>query len=346
MSFNLREYPHRRFNPLTREWILVSPHRTQRPWQGQVERAAPEQQPQYDPGCYMCPGNARAGGQRNPVYASTYYFDNDFSALLPETPIGRLEESNLIVAESERGLCRVICFSPRHDLTLAVMETADIRQVVDLWAEQYRELGGKDFIGYVQIFENRGAMMGASNPHPHCQVWASSSLPNEVAKEQAALLDYHRAQQCCLVCDYLALEQRLGERIICENDHFAVVVPFWAIWPFETLLISKRHAAALDALTPDERNGLASILKRLTTRYDNLFEISFPYSMGFHQRPSDEATHPEWHLHAHFYPPLLRSATIKKFMVGYEMLGSPQRDITAESAAQRLRELGEKHYRT
>jgi UDPglucose--hexose-1-phosphate uridylyltransferase len=294
----------------------------------------------------MCPGNVRASGERNPAYTSTFFFDNDFSALLPGTPHGRIDESGLLIAESERGRCRVICFSPRHDLTLALMEIGDIGKVVELWAEQCRDLRGKEFTRYVQIFENRGAMMGASNPHPHCQLWASSSLPNEVAKEQSALLHYHQTHDQCLVCDYLDLETSRKERIVCGNQYFVVVVPFWAVWPFETLLMSRRHVLGLDELTAAEQTGLADILKRLTTRYDNLFEISFPYSMGFHQRPADELPHPEWHLHAHFYPPLLRSATIRKFMVGYEMLGTPQRDITAESAAERLRSLSEKHYRT
>jgi UDPglucose--hexose-1-phosphate uridylyltransferase len=344
VTFNLKEHPHRRFNPLTGEWVFVSPHRTQRPWQGQVEKVLVEEELEYDPTCYMCPGNARAGGKRNPVYSHTYSFDNDFPALLPATPEGRFEDESLILAESEQGLCRVICFSPRHDLTLAVMEPADIRLVVDLWADQYLELGERDFVRYVQIFENRGAIMGASNPHPHCQAWASSSLPNEAVKEQAALSAYRQAEGRCLICDYLVLEERLAERKVCENEQFLVVVPFWAIWPFETLLVSRRHLSGLDELTPDERDGLSHILKRLTTRYDNLFEVSFPYSMGFHQRPTDGVPHPEWHLHAHFYPPLLRSATVRKFMVGYEMLGAPQRDITPESAAGRLRALSETHY--
>jgi UDPglucose--hexose-1-phosphate uridylyltransferase len=341
----LHEHPHRRFNPLAREWVLVSPHRTQRPWLGQVERETLGKEPEYDPNCYMCPGNARAGGQRNPSYAHTYFFDNDFSALLPSTPEEKVADSGLLIAESELGLCRVLCFSPRHDLTLALMETAEIREVVELWADQFRELGAHDFVRYVQIFENRGAMMGASNPHPHCQIWASSSLPNEANKEQIALKDYQRTQRRCLLCDYTALEQRLGDRWVIENDHFVILVPFWAVWPFETLLLGKRHVSSLDELSSEERHGLADILRRLTTRYDNLFEVSFPYSMGFHQRPTDSMVHPEWHLHAHFYPPLLRSATVRKFMVGYEMLGTPQRDITAESAAQRLRELSEIHYR-
>jgi UDPglucose--hexose-1-phosphate uridylyltransferase len=342
---NLKEHPHRRYNPLTREWLLVSPHRTQRPWQGQVEKVAAEEIPHYDPACYMCPGNARVGGERNPEYAQTFVFTNDFSALKDDVPNGAWDEGGLLVAQSERGICRVLCFSPRHDLTLARMETPDIRAVVDLWADEYVSLGAHDFINHVQIFENRGAMMGASNPHPHGQIWASSSLPNEAVKELEAQADYFESRQTCLLCDYLELETERGERVVCENEHFAALVPFWAVWPFETMLVGRRHAASLDELTGGERDALADILKRLTTRYDNLFEVSFPYSMGFHQRPTDGAPHPECHLHAHFYPPLLRSATVRKFMVGFELLGGPQRDITAESAAERLRGLSETHYR-
>jgi len=340
----LRTTPHRRFNPLIREWVLVSPHRTQRPWQGQVEKTVAERQPEYDPECYLCPGNSRAGGHRNPKYDSTFVFENDFAALKPEGESIKIDEKGLIVAEGERGMCRVICFSPRHDLTLARMSPAEIRKVIDVWVSQYQELGKVTWINYVQIFENRGPMMGASNPHPHCQVWANASVPNEPAREQASFASCTESRGSCLLCDYVALESKAGTRVVTENDHFAVVVPFWAVWPFETLVISKRHVGDMAALTGAERDGLADVLKRTTTRYDNLFETPFPYSMGFHQRPTDGADHPEWHLHAHFFPPLLRSATVRKFMVGYEMLGSPQRDITPESAADRLREVAEIHY--
>jgi len=346
-SLDLKAHPHCRFNPLTREWVLVSPHRTQRPWLGQVEKLATESEPSYDPDCYMCPGNTRATGARNPLYASTFVFDNDYPALLAGTPKGQMGESGhaqqngLLVARSERGICRVVCFSPRHDLTLAKMKPASLRAVVEVWAEQYRELGALPFINHVQIFENRGAIMGCSNPHPHCQIWASESLPNEPAKELGALGAYQVAHGRCLLCEYLALERQRGERLVTENDHFSALVPFWAVWPFETMLIAKRHITGLDVSTEEERHGLADILKRLTTRYDHLFKVSFPYSMGFHQRPTDGEPHPEWHLHAHFYPPLLRSATVRKFMVGYEMLATPQRDITAETAAMRLCEMKE-----
>jgi len=338
---NLFTQPHRRYNPLTNEWILVSPHRTDRPWQGQVEKLPPETRPSYDPQCYLCPGNERAGGKRNPQYDSTFVFQNDFSALLPDTPAEELDQRGLLRAASERGLCRVICFSPRHDWTLPDMPRPDIRRVVDVWAGQTVEIGAMEFIGYVQVFENKGAMMGCSNPHPHCQVWASEHVPTEPAKElrsQSAYLDEHGA---CLLCDYLALELKAGERIVLQNEHFVALAPFWAVWPFETMVLARRHLGSLPDLTEAERDALADVVKRLTTRFDNLFEVSFPYSMGWHQSPTDGQAHPEAHLHAHYYPPLLRSATVRKFMVGYEMLGNPQRDVTAETAAARLREMSE-----
>jgi len=337
------QVPHRRFNPLTREWVLVSPHRNQRPWQGEVAERSTRARPQYDPACYLCPGNARAGGVQNPQYSSTFVFDNDFAALQPQIPEESIdmETLGLIRAESERGVCRVACFSPRHDLTLATMSIPDVQRVVDLWTTQYQELGAREYINHVQIFENRGAMMGASNPHPHCQIWATAHLPNQAAKEQSAQLEYRAGGSRCLLCDYLQLEQRARERIVFASAHFTVVVPFWAVWPFETLVLPHAHVANLVELNSEQRNDLASVLKRLTTIYDRVFEVEFPYSMGFHQSPTDSTLHPEWHLHAHFYPPLLRSATIRKFMVGFEMLGSPQRDITPEAAVERLRTLSE-----
>jgi UDPglucose--hexose-1-phosphate uridylyltransferase len=340
----LQQVPHRRFNPLTREWVLVSPHRTQRPWLGRVERAASPDQPAYDPDCYLCPGNPRAGGKRNPEYLSTFVFDNDYPALLPNASDASMDERGLIVARAEAGICRVVCFSPRHDLTIPRMSPEELRAVVDVWVDQYRSLAEIPWIRHIQIFENRGATMGASNPHPHCQIWANASIPNEPAREQASLHAYRGERNSCLLCDYLQLELALGERLVCQNDAFAAVVPFWAVWPFETLLLSKRHLEAMDQLSEPERDLLGDILRQLTIRYDNLFEIPFPYSMGFHQRPADSQPHPEWHLHAHYYPPLLRSATVQKFMVGYEMLASPQRDITAEAAAARLRSVADVHY--
>lgn len=333
---NLLSQPHRRFNPLTREWILVSPQRTQRPWLGQVESLPAETLPAYDPECYLCPGNVRANGQRNPHYTSTFVFDNDFAALLPlsnETSYA----SELLCALPERGICRVICFSPRHDVTLPQMSRDQIRYVVDAWIAQTRELGALDFINYVQVFENKGALMGASNPHPHGQAWATEHIPTEPAKELRAQAEYWQTHGACLLCEYLRVEIRDCARIVIQNDHFIVVVPFWAVWPFETMLLPRRHVSALTTLTEEECDALADIIKRLTTCYDKLFNVSFPYSMGFHQTPTDGKTYPEVHLHAHYYPPLLRSATIRKFMVGYEMLAEPQRDLTPESAAERLR---------
>jgi len=337
--FDWTHDPHRRFNPLTREWVLVSPHRTDRPWQGQTEETAVDHEPAYDPKCYLCPGNSRAGGVRNPPYTSTFVFDNDFAALKPDTPVERFDQEGLLQAESEPGLCRVVCFSPQHNLTIANMDPSDLRIVVDTWVDQYLELGARPEINYVQIFENRGAMMGASNPHPHCQIWSSHTLPNESAREQASLLEWRERRGTCLLCEYARMERSAGERKVEENDAFLTVVPFWAVWPFETMVISKRHMSSIEQMTAAERDALADILKRTTARYDRLFNVSFPYSMGFHQRPTDGQAHDEHHLHLHFYPPLLRSATVRKFLVGYEMLATPQRDITAESAAQRLRDV-------
>jgi UDPglucose--hexose-1-phosphate uridylyltransferase len=336
LMFDWKQDPHRRFNPLTQEWVLVSPHRTQRPWQGQVETSGAEAQPEYDPECYLCPGNSRAGGVRNPKYTSTFVFDNDFAALKPDTPADRFEQDGLLIAEGEPGICRVVCFSPKHNLTLANMGAADIRKVVDVWVEQYAELGSRPWINNVQIFENRGAMMGASNPHPHCQIWSNRTLPNEVAREVRSFAGWRGG---CLLCEYTALELKSSERKVEENEHFLTVVPFWAVWPFETLVLSKRHVTAMDRLDDAGRDALADILRLTTARYDRLFEVSFPYSMGFHQRPTDGGAHEEFHFHAHFYPPLLRSATVRKFLVGYEMLGGPQRDITPEAAAERLRQV-------
>ena len=341
---SLSSSPHRRFNPLTGEWVLVSPHSWQRPWAGQTEQAAGPVAPTYDPDCYLCPGNHRSHGAVNPRYRHTFVFDNDFPALQPDAGDDEIDRAGLIVARAESGLCRVICFSPRHDLTLARMPVDEIGRVVRVWGEQYAALGAMPEVNSVQIFENRGAMMGASNPHPHGQIWASRGLPNEMAKELSAQTAHAHDRRSCLLCDYLKLEADAGERIVLRNDHFTALVPFWAIWPFETMVLPHRHVGAIDELSPEESGALAEVLSGLTIRYDNLFRTSFPYSMGFHQKPTDKRPHAEWHLHAHYYPPLLRSATIRKFMVGFELLGSPQRDITAERAAEALRGAPAAHY--
>ena len=338
--------PHRRFNPVTGEWVLVSPHRAKRPWVGQVEKTPPENLPSYDPTCYLCPRNERAGGIRNPDYDSTFAFDNDFASLLPDPVAGAAtSDSSLLQAEPERGLCRVVCFSPRHDLTLPELDNAAIENVIATWTEQTRELAAQDFLRYVQVFENKGAMMGCSNPHPHSQIWATGHIPNEPAKEWDHQRAYFQQHGRTLLSDYLAEERQRKERLIAVNDHFTALIPFWAIWPFEALVIAHRDIAYLTELTLAEVRALADIFKQVTVRYDNLFEISFPYSMGFHQAPFDGQTHPEWTLHAHFYPPHLRSAAVRKFMVGFEMLAMPQRDITPESAAARLRDLSPIHYK-
>lgn len=345
-NFDLKEHPHTRLNILTGDWILVSPHRTKRPWQGKVEAVAANNRPEYDPACYLCPGNKRADGSENPTYTESFVFTNDYSSLLEDTPEGGLNDDNLLVAGSQKGICRVISFSPRHDLTLPQMQTGEIRKVVDLWQAEYKNLSLIPWIKHIQIFENKGDIMGCSNPHPHGQIWAQSSIPVEVSKEtyqQKAYFDTHNKS---LLSAYIELELAKQERVVFENEHFAVVVPFWAVWPYETMIISKRHVNSLLGFTDDEKQSLADAIRRLTIRYDNLFETSFPYSAGMHQAPVNDGEHPYWHWHMHFYPPLLRSATVKKFMVGYEMLANPQRDITAEFAADKLRSLSEVHYKS
>ena len=338
--------PHRRFNPLTGEWVLVSPHRAKRPWLGQVEKFAPQNLPAYDPTCYLCPRNERAGGVVNPDYTGTFVFENDFAALLPNQ--GDKEpavDSRLLVSIPEQGQCLVVCFSPRHDLTLPELGLSAIENVLATWTMESVNLANNDFIQYVQVFENKGAMMGCSNPHPHSQIWAQSHLPNEIVKELANQTDYFNRNQRPLLLDYIHEEQERKERILFSNDYFTAVVPFWAIWPFEVLVSAHRAARSLADLSASEVSALAEVLKYVTTKYDNLFEISFPYSMGFHQAPVDDSPHPEWVLHAHFYPPLLRSATVRKFMVGFEMLAMPQRDITPEIAVERLRVVPSIHYK-
>ena len=343
-KFNLHEHPHRRLNLLNGEWVLVSPQRSKRPWQGQVEDIQTKMIPQYDPDCYLCPGNTRAGGKINPEYTGTFVFDNDFSALQLDTPESGYNNENLLLANGEPGICRVVCFSPRHDLTLPEMNTDLIVDVIKVWTEQYRELGKMPEINYVQIFENKGNLMGCSNPHPHGQIWAEASIPVEPAKEHQQLSEYWKSQKSCLLCDYLKLENQQQERIVFENDDFLGLVPFWAVWPFETLLLPKRHFSNILEMKDSEKISLAGAIREMTIRYDNLFKTSFPYSSGFHQSPTNGQNHPAWHFHMHFYPPLLRSASVKKFMVGYEMLANPQRDITPEWSAENLRNVPDIHY--
>jgi len=344
--------PHRRYNALTGEWVLVSPHRAKRPWLGQVEKLAVDLLPQYDPTCYLCPRNERAGGVFNPDYTGTYVFNNDFAALLPDmeddtsTTLSAASSHPLLVFAPEQGQCLVVCFSPRHDLTLPELDLPAIENVLNTWSSESAKLMELDYIHYVQVFENKGAMMGCSNPHPHSQIWSQSQLPNEIVKELATQKKYFAKNGRPLLLDYVKEEHKQKDRILFANDHFTAMVPFWAVWPFEVLVTAHRPTAYMKDLTASEVSALAEVFKQVTTRYDNLFEISFPYSMGFHQAPADGQPHPEWVLHAHFYPPLLRSATVRKFMVGYEMLGMPQRDITPETAAERLKAVSNIHYKS
>ncbi|WP_140937916.1 UDP-glucose--hexose-1-phosphate uridylyltransferase [Sphingobacterium lumbrici] len=339
------DQPHTRVNLLTGEKILVSPHRSKRPWQGQVEDLPADNRPEYDPKCYLCPGNSRADGTQNPDYKESFVFVNDFSALLAESPNGTYNEGDLLKAETERGICKVISFTPRHDLTLPEMDLPAIKAVVDLWQHEFQELSNTEWIKYIQIFENKGAIMGCSNPHPHGQIWAQSSLPVEIEKEALQFSKYYRAHAKSLLSAYLEIELVKQERIIIDNTHFVALVPFWASWPYETLLVSKRHVTNILEFTEEEKEDLGKTLQELTIRYDNIFQTSFPYSAGMHQAPVNSGDQQEWHWHLHFYPPLLRSASVKKFMVGYEMLANPQRDITPEFAAEVLRKQSTTHYK-
>ncbi len=337
--------PHRRLNILTNEWVLISPHRTQRPWQGQTESLQIEKRPTYDESCYLCPGNHRAQGAMNDSYDETYVFDNDFAAILPDTPIAQYQE-NLLQASGEKGICRVICFSPDHSLTMAEMSVSDIGKVIRTWKEQFRELSAISWINNVQIFENKGAAMGCSNPHPHGQIWAQSSVPNEISKRTVTQNNYYHRNNSSLLGDYLIQELASAERIVCQNEHFVCLVPFWAVWPYETMIIPKRHFQSILEITEPEVESFAQILSDITIRYDNLFQCSFPYSAGIQQRPSGVDDYSGWHFHYAFYPPLLRSAEVKKFMVGYEMFANAQRDITPEAAAATLRSLSTIHFRS
>lgn len=339
---------HRRWNPLQKEWVLVSSSRCKRPWNGATEKVAEEKRPEYDPECYLCPGNRRASGEVNPQYKDVYAFNNDFAALMPpeSSQIESLKDiSGIIRLKVERGICRVICFSPRHNLTLPELDLPALRRVVDLWVEEYQNLSAKLHINYVLIFENKGQMMGCSNPHPHGQIWATESIPNIPAKSLASQEAYFAKYGTKLLCDYLEWELKEGERIIVKNEDWVVLVPFWAVWPFETMILPRRPVDAITELTEDEKDAWAAILKNITTRYDNLFKTSFPYSMGIYQRPTDGGEWAGHHFHQIFLPPLLRSATVRKFMVGFELCAEPQRDITPEQAAARLRECSTKHYK-
>lgn len=341
MNFN--ENPHRRLNVLTGEWVKISPHRTKRPWNGQEEKISLEKMPEYEPSCYLCPGNARSGGVRNPNYKDTFIFDNDFMAILPDTEESTFTDG-LLQAKTEQGLCRVICFSPRHDLTLALMKPVEVELVIRMWISQYIELSSIDYINHVQIFENRGAVMGCSNPHPHGQIWAEREIPVLPEIELKNQYEYLQKNNSCLLCDYLKQELNSNTRIVYENDGFVVLVPYWAVWPYETMILPKYHYSSIDQLNEKDIVDLADAVRILGIKYDNLFKTRFPYSMGIHQKPTNGKEYPEAHFHFHYYPPLLRSATVKKFMVGYELLAMPQRDISAESAAKTLRELPSIHF--
>jgi len=332
------ERPHRRRNPLTGRWVLVSPNRSARPWQGSVEiNDRSGQLPAFDPDCYLCPGNLRAGGERNPPYNGVFVFDNDFPALMHSGEASFERTQPWKQGMMETGICRVICYSPLHNISTADLDDASLLTVIDTWRDQIDELMSVPDINYVQIFENRGIMMGCSNPHPHGQIWATGSVPCEVDSEDLHQAKYLSDNGTCLMCDVHRYELAAGERIVLENDHWTVLVPWWAEWPFETMVLPKHHSASLTDLNNEQKGSLAVIWKQLLLTYDNLFNTPMPFSSGWHIAPANQRDIRSWHVHAHVYPPLLRSASVRKFMVGYEMLAEPQRDITPEEAAERLR---------
>ena len=334
---SLQDYSHKRYNILTGEWVLVSPHRAKRPWQGQNEAVNNEKRPSYDESCYLCPGNTRINGEVNPEYTDVFVFTNDFAALQNDSPTFNVNDG-LLKAQSETGICKVICFSPDHSKSLADMSASEIQKVVFTWQKEFKELSENPKINYVQIFENKGAVMGCSNPHPHGQIWSQSSLPNEVLKKNTQQLDYYNKNKSSLLGDYLTQELDKNERIIFENDGFVVLVPFWAVWPFEAMIVPKKQQVNILEMTEDETLQYGEAIAILTKAYDQIFNTSFPYSSGIHQAPTDGNANKHWHWHMSFYPPLLRSASVKKFMVGYEMFGTPQRDITPEQAVKMIKD--------
>jgi UDPglucose--hexose-1-phosphate uridylyltransferase len=343
---NLSDYPHRRLNPLTGEWTLVSCHRAKRPWQGKVELPPAPEVPAYDPKCALCPGNVRAGNQKNPPYDATFAFDNDFPALLPDIPVESLDHQGLLVAAGEQGRCRVVCYCPNHALSLPLMSSRDICGVIDTWESEFRELSASPDTGYISIFESKGDLLGALNPHPHCQIWAHATVPDLPARETIRQKEYLDKNKSCLLCSYAAVEHAMKARIVDENEHFIAVVPFWAAWPFEVLIVPRNHAADITGLPPDARAACADMLHSVAVRYDNMHSFPFPYAMAVHQRPLGKfaASEEEWHFHIHFLPPIARNGTSRKHTAAFDLLFMQKRDNTPEEAARKLRGCSREHY--